>query len=433
MDHKGRERVMKENPATGIENVNRVVEILNQMYRHRQARPTVKSEELYYQYMADYNQRIAQAREEGKLLAGHTVFAPAELFFALDIVPMHLESTSGTITILLNRYAEHLNAARAFGLTPECCSAHRILAGTFCLKALPRPDFLVWTSQACDNTTKSGDALMELYDIPGFFLDRPYRFVESQVTYYARQMRDLIAFLEEKAGKKMDYDRLREILKCSIRMMNLYHEMYELRKAVPAPMRNRSFMNQMVIEWAYCGTPEGITWFETVRDEIQENVRNGRGACSQEKYRLLSLFLPPMYENKLLDWMEREYGAVIAMDPMSSWPHPIEIDTSDPVEGVARLSFYRAASRLLHGPGDEFIQDALRNARAFQVDAALYFAHIGCRQACALIKGTKDTLSRELGLTTSVIDMDLMDPSFAPTDQLKEKLEEFFERLEDRA
>lgn len=416
--------------GTGIENVWKVVEILEGMYRHRQAKPTVKSEEVYYKHMADYNERIVRAKEEGKFLVGHTVFAPVEIFFAMDIVPMHLESTSGTITILLNQYQQHLEAARVFGLTPECCSAHRILAATFYLKAVPQPDFLVWTSQACDNTTKSGDALMDLYDIPGFFLDRPYRFVENQVDYYARQMRDLVAFLEERTGKRLNLDRLREVLEHSLDMLNLYYEMYELRKAIPAPMRNRSFMNQMIIEWTYCGTPQGTQWFETVRDEIQENVQAGRGAADDERYRLLSLFLPPMYENKLLDWMEREYGAVIVMDPMSSWPHPIEIDTSDPLKGVAQLSFYRAASRLLHGPGDEFICDALHNAREFRVDAALYFAHIGCRQACALIKPTKDALL-EMGVPTGVIDIDLMDPSFASTDQIKEKLEEFFERLED--
>jgi benzoyl-CoA reductase/2-hydroxyglutaryl-CoA dehydratase subunit BcrC/BadD/HgdB len=415
---------------TGIENVRKTVEILGGMYRHRQAKPTLKSEELYYKYSAEYNDRIARAKNEGKFLVGHTVFAPVEIFFAMDIVPMHLESTSGTITILMNRYQEHLDAARAFGLTPECCSAHRILAATFYLKALPRPDFLVWTSQACDNTTKSGDTLMDLYDIPGFFLDRPYRFIENQVDYYARQMRDLVAFLEERTGKKLDLDRLREILGHSLDMMNLYHEMYELRKAIPAPMRNRSFMNQMIIEWTYCGTPQGTKWFETARDEIQENVNAGRGTADKERYRLLSLFLPPMFENKLLDWMEREYGAVIAMDPMSSWPHPIDIDISDPIKGVAQLSFYRSASRLLHGPGDEFICDAILNAREFQVDAALYFAHIGCRQACALIKPVKDALMK-MGIPTGVIDIDLMDPSFTSTDQIKEKLEEFFERLEE--
>ena len=424
---------MGMNHEKGIENVDKMATVLEKMYHHRQAKPTVKSEELYYKYMSDYYRKIVTAKAEGKFIAGHTVFSPIEIFFAMDIVPMHLESTSGTLAILTNRYAEFLDGARAFGLTPECCSAHRILAASFFLKELPPPDFIVWTSQACDNTTKSGDALLDLYQIPGFFLDRPYRFVPHQVDYYVKQMKNLIAFLEDKTGNKMDYDRLRAIVNNSLRVMNIYHEVYELRKAIPAPMRNRSFMNQMIIEWTYCGTDEGVEWFETVKGEIEENVKRKKGAVAEERYRLLSLFLPPMYENKLLDWMEREYGAAIVMDPMSSWPHQVHLDTDDPVEGVARLAFYRTASNLLHGPGDVFIKDALRNAREFNVDAALFFAHIGCRQACAMIRSMKDALQNQTGMPFGVIDIDLMDPSFASTDQLKEKLEEFFERLEEKS
>lgn len=414
----------------GLKNVTNMYEILDSMYRHRQAKPTVRSEELYYKYMSNYYKRIATAKDEGKLIVGHTVFAPIEILFAMDIVPMHLESTSGTMAILTNRYAEYFEGARAFGLTPECCSAHRILAASFYLNECPHPDLIMWTSQACDNTTKSGDALLDIYGIPGCFLDRPYRFVPHQVEYYTKQIRELVGFLEEKTKKKMDYDRLRDVLKKSIRIMNIYHELYELRKNIPAPMRNRSFMNQMVIEWTYCGTDEGIEWFETVKAEVKDNVDNKRGVVSGERFRLLSLFLPPLYENKLLDWMEREYGAAIVMDPMSSWPHEIDIDTSDPVKGVATLAFYRSASRLLHGPGDEFIDDSLRNAREFHINGALYFAHIGCRQACALIRNAKDEIKKAIGVPVGIIDMDIMDPSFASTEQLKSKLEEYFEMLE---
>jgi len=422
---------METRQEKGLENIDKMATILEKMYQHRKSHPTVRSEELYYRHMAEYYRRIGRAKEEGKPIAGHTVFSPIELFYAMDIVPMHLESTSGTLAILMNRYAEFLEGARAFGLTAECCSAHRILAASFFLQALPSPDFIIWTSQACDNTTKSGDALLELYRIPGVFLDRPYRFSDHQVKYYTTQMRELVTFLEEKTGKKLDHDRLWSVVNNSLRIMQLYHEIYELRKAKPAPMRNRSFMNQMIIEWTYSGTQEGVEWFETVKGEIEENVRNRRGAVAHEQYRLLSLFLPPMYENKLLDWMEREYGAAIVMDPMSSWPHQVEIETKDPVEAVALLSFYRAV-RLLHGPGEIFIEDAVQNARQFEVDGALYFAHIGCRQACALIRSMKDALQDRVGIPVGIIDIDLMDPSFASTEQLKSKLEEFFERLEDK-
>lgn len=418
--------------TTGQAHVQSMIDILEKMLAHRRARPTTKSDEIYYELLSRYYQRINRAQEDGQFMVGHTVMAPIELFYAMDIVPYHLESTASTMAILLNRYGEFLDAARAYGLAPETCSAHRILAAGFLQRVLPRPDLILWTSQACDNTAKAGDALMELYQVPGFFLDRPYRFIDRHVDYYRRQLAELVTLLEERTGRRLDPERLREVVRNSLRVLNLYREIYHLRKAIPAPMRNRTLMNQLIMEWTYCGTPEGIRFFETVRDEVKENVENGRGVVADERHRILSLFLPPFYEYKLLDWMEREYGASIVMDPMSSWPMEIEVDPEgDPLEAVARITFYRVGSRLMHGPGDVFVEDSLRNAQEFKADGALYFAHIGCRQACALIKTIKDALARELGLQTAVIDMDLMDPAFSSSDEIRNKLEEFFEMLED--
>jgi benzoyl-CoA reductase/2-hydroxyglutaryl-CoA dehydratase subunit BcrC/BadD/HgdB len=253
------------------------------------------------------------------------------------------------------------------------------------------------------------------------------------VEYYKKQLAELVIYLEDISHKKMDYQRLEQVVRHALELLELYRKIYQLRKASPAPMRNRTCMNQLIIEWTFCGTAEGVKFFQTVHDEVKENVDDHKGVVPEEKYRILSLFLPPFYEYKLLDWMEREYGATVAMDLMSSWPMPLDIDPSKPLEAVARLTFYRVGSRLMHGPAEDFIQDALLNARDFKVDGALFFAHIGCRQACALIKTIKDALWDELGIKTSVIDMDLMDPSFSSSDELKNKLEQFFEMLEEKA
>jgi hypothetical protein len=84
----------------------------------------------------------------------------------------------------------------------------------------------------------------------------------------------------------------------------------------------------------------------------------------------------------------------------------------------------------MHGPGINFVDDTVKLARDFRVDAALYYAHIGCRQACALIRSVKDRLKENLGIPTLVLDCDIMDPSLTPQGDLRDKLEGFFEMLE---
>jgi benzoyl-CoA reductase/2-hydroxyglutaryl-CoA dehydratase subunit BcrC/BadD/HgdB len=196
-------------------------------------------------------------------------------------------------------------------------------------------------------------------------------------------------------------------------------------------MRNRNLMNQNTIEGLFSGVPEAVTFIEQVRDEIKANVDAGKGVAEKERYRLLFLFLPPFYELKILDWLEREHGAVSVMEPFISYYAPGEMDPDNPLESIARKSFYRHTAHPMHGPSDAFVDDTLRIAEEFDADGAVYFAHIGCRQACALIRTLKDRLKEELDVPTLVIDVDIMDPSLSSGEEIRDKFEGFFEILDD--
>lgn len=410
-----------------------MIDLLESMAEHRKANPTTKSEEFYYTSMAEYFKEIWQAREKGKPLVGHTVMLPLEIFYAMDMVPMHLECTASMMTILLNKYDEYLGTARGYGLAPETCSGHRILAASFLRDEMPHPDFVVWSNQVCDNTAKSGDALMDIYDIPGFYLDRPYRYSRQDMAYMIKELKNLVGFLEEQTGRKMDYDKLKETIRLSQEVIDLYRDIYALRKHRPAPMRNRVLMNQLLMEMFFTGAPKGVEYFKTVRDDIAEKVKSKEGFVSKENYRLLFLFLPPFYEMKLMDWLEREHGAVSVMEPfLTVWPEDFTMDPDKPLESLAEKLFFRCLGRQMHGPAEMVMQDALQTARDFEPDGAIYFAHIGCRQACALIRLLKDSLKKELDLPTLVLDCDIMDPSLTSSEELKSKFEGFFEMLDDR-
>jgi len=411
--------------------ISQMVRILENIWAHRRKNPTFPSEEKYYELMVRYYRRIMEALEEGKTIVGHTVMSPIELFYGMDIVPMHLESTSMMMVILLGNYTEFFDAARGFGLTPETCSAHRLLAATVVQNSLPRPNFIVWTSQVCDNTSKSGDAILDLYEIPGIFLDRPYRYTEREVAYFTKELRRLVNFMEEQTGRKMDYDRLKEVVTRSQRLIELYREIAELRKNIPAPARNRCFLNSMVVEWLYAGTQEAVDYFEMVRDELRERVDKGVGAIPEERFRILTLFLPPSYDWKLMDWLEEQYGAVSVMEPYCSWWAKGEMDPERPLESIAEKSFYRSLTRQMHGPSEGIIEDAVQAAKDYAAEGAIYFAHIGCRQACALIRSMKDALKERVGIPMIALDCDIIDPSLSSGEEMRSKLDGFFEMLEE--
>lgn len=147
----------------------------------------------------------------------------------------------------------------------------------------------------------------------------------------------------------------------------------------------------------YMGAPEAVEYLRAVRDEIRERVKCGKGYV-EERYRLIALFTPPNYNWKLLDWMEREHGACIVAEPYNSHWGDFEYDFSRPWLTLAR--------------------------RAFR--------HPTCRQTCATIRTVKDALSERVGIPTLVLDMDTGDPSFISDEELKDKLESFFEMLAER-
>jgi benzoyl-CoA reductase/2-hydroxyglutaryl-CoA dehydratase subunit BcrC/BadD/HgdB len=398
-----------------------------------QARPEAKkSEALYYQMLANYYTRLLNAREEGKFVAAHTVFFPSEILYAMDIVPMHTEMTTWMMALFMAEQAELLAAGAELGLAPEICSPHRGLAGAFSLGALPRPDAMLWSNLICDNTAKSGELIMEINDCPGFFLDHPFQDSEAEVKYLTEELEDMIDFLEEKSGQRMDWDKLSEIVGQMDRQIALFREICELRKAVPSPFPTQDYLKLLSVDYLCPGEPEAITYLETLRQELTEMVREGKGAVSPERFRLMTLFVPPMYLTGFLEKVTQEYGAVSVVEPLFTRWAEGRLDPTKPLESVAKKLDLIPERRSMYGPLEErVLKDIVDCAEQYKVDGAIYWAFMGCRHTCATVRLFKDILS-EIDVPMLTVDCDIVDPTINSEEEVREKLEQFFELLEDR-
>lgn len=398
-----------------------------------QANPEAqKSEALYYQMVANYYTRLLNAREEGKFVAAHTVFFPSEIIYAMDIVPMHTETTTWMMALFLGEQAEILSAGAELGLVPEICSPHRGLAGAFALGALPRPDAMLWSNLICDNTAKSGELIMELNDCPGFFLDHPFQRTEAEEKYLIEELEDMVRFLEDKSGRKMDWDKLSQIVARMDEQMELFRQINELRKAVPSPFHTQGFLQLLTADYLCPGQPEAITYLEAVRQELVEMVSEGKGAVSPERFRLMTLFVPPMYLMGFLEKMGQEYGAVSVVEPLFTRWAEGRLDPSKPLESVAKKAAMIPERRSMYGPlGEPALRDIIDCAEQYKVDGAIYWAFMGCRHTCATVKLFKDILN-EIDVPVLTVDCDIVDPTINSEEEIRGKLEQFFELLEDR-
>lgn len=392
-----------------------------------------KSETLYNEMLSKYYTRLLEASQEGKFMAAHTVFFPVEILYAMDIIPMHTEMTTWMTAMFLGEEAEMLSAGAELGLAPEICSPHRGLAGSFLLKALPRPDVILWSNLVCDNTAKSGELIMKLNKCPGFFLDRPFQQSKEEMDYFVGELRAMIDFLEQQSGRKMNWDRLSEMVARMNKQIKLLGEIAELRKAVPSPYPFQGFLKLLSSDHLFSGQPEAIEFLEALRDELAVMVKSGKGAVTKERFRIMTFFLPPLYLMGHLEKISQESGAVSVVEPMFTlWLEEGNLDPSKPLESVARKSFLIPESRSMYGPLTQRVLDEItQSAKDYKIDGAVYWAFIGCRHTCATIKLVKDTLNK-IDIPMLTVDCDLVDPTIGSKEEINEKLEHFFELLEER-
>jgi hypothetical protein len=127
-----------------------------------------ESQKKYYHMLLKYYTRLRDARENNQFIAAHTVFFPAEIILAMDLVPMHTETTTWMTSLFTGECSDLLAAGARMGMATEICAP--IAEWLELLPVVPfRADVMVWSNMVCDNTAKSGELVMDICDCPGFF------------------------------------------------------------------------------------------------------------------------------------------------------------------------------------------------------------------------------------------------------------------------
>ena len=410
-----------------------LIRTFKMLSRFNRSRPDTRpSETLYYQMMATYYNQIKHAHDAGKMVVSHTVFFPAEILYAMDLVPMHTEMTTWLDALFLREQSEILSKGAELGLAPEICSPHRGVAGIFALKNIPMPDVVLWSNLICDNTAKCGELLMELSGSPGFFLDNPFQNSPKELEYLVNELKDMIAFLEAKTGKKIDWNKLSEIVVHTEHELQLYREIAELRKAVPSPMSIAGFLELLGADYMFPGQPEASQYLITLRDELKSMVDQGKGAVSPERFRLMTLFVPPVFLISRLADIFGELGAAGVVEPMFTTWSEGKLDPEKPLESIALKSFMIPERRSMYGPfSQQALTDITDAVEQYKIDGVIYWAFLGCRHTCATIKIIKETLN-EIDVPMLTLDCDLVDPTINSEEETRTKIEQFIELLEDR-
>ena len=397
----------------------------------------------YASMFFNYFKELRIAKKENKPIIMTNFCFPPELIQAMQCYNMNQEI--GSIALSIAKAGEHyIDLAEEHGVDKFQCNAQKVWIGASILREAPYPDVIVFASQPCDSTNIQYQVLSQIYDYaPVFTIDIPYwsydptnkYYNPNTVPYVSQQLKNFIAWLEEKIGRPMDHDVLRRIMENSNKSRELMVETMELMRAKPAPLRSLAAFNNYAIQLLAGGLPEAIDYAEVQRDLARERVKKKQGAMEargmEEKIRVMWIYLPVFFEPFLFDWMERKFGAITVMD-MAGYMSGQLIDTKNEdtmFNGLAKQMLDMGMGRQSRGPAEFYIDDMLRIGKDYDADCAIYGGHIGCKHSHAMAALMKEIIEKELGIPCHNFELDVVDSRPVTTRAIKRELKLFFTSL----
>jgi benzoyl-CoA reductase subunit B len=351
---------------------------------------------------------------------------------------------------------DFLAKAEDYGFSPDVCSYVKADVGLMLSDMqhpsgtrIPKPDIAI-ASSLCNVYIKWAEIWERHFGTPAFVLDIPgKRFAtwrplpgtaqyDADTRWVEGQLRDLIAQCERITGTKFDPDRLAEVESNVNEMIRLWVEILQLNQRRPAPYNSMlDGLTYIGVLNAWRGTPEGVEYMRLLRDEVAGKLARGEGRVAEERFRLI-FSGTPCYVNmrRLVELFESHGGVFAASDYLTYAAGGLDssglfYDPSRPLESLAEVT--TLASQL--GLSNHFFshQTLAQQVKEYGADGIVYHGIKSCRTVATSMADNREYVTSRYGLPTLYIESDLIDPRYWSDAQIKNRVDAFFEVLEQRA
>ena len=377
---------------------------------------------------------------------------------ALDIATLYPEDY-GAVCAAFGAAPGHLERSDADGFPAHMCGYARNGIGYAAklhdaggippevpMGGMPKPTFLLCSGSLCDARYKWFQSLGRYLDVPVWTLEIPHPGVKESllpgayqhnINFMVAELREFVTFLEGITGRKLDMDRLNQLIDDVMEMNRTWYAVNELRKAKPCPMHSRDFWSSMPASLYLAADPAKTgALFKDLYDEVKARIDAGIGAIEDEKYRLLFAELPPWHSLGFFNQLaERGWNFVF-----ESWnyhpPRPIDLSgVANPLERIARYTYQWLTGFFDDAQKEEvwwgyFAHPYFEFAREFKADGIVLHPLLSCRTATNHLMLVQDLLMTKLKVPAIVMEGDIVDlKMFDPADALR-KAESFEETME---
>jgi len=373
--------------------------------------------------------RISDAIEQGAPVNWTSFCGSPEIFRAMGI-PSIMQDEVGLFCAMfpgkLNE--KYIDIAHEHLVADHVCSAQKIMIGATLCGDMPPPAMIVHAGQPCDSTLVTYSAISQYLGVPLLTLDIPGGRDERVVQYVADELERMVAFIEEHTGRKLEDDKLKEVMEYSNAAHEYSLKINELTKLVPCPLPR--MLATPLMDSA--GTPEALEMYRNLYEIGRAVVEIGTGYVPNQKIRagLFSTWVSA--DVPLFDWLEQEFGVMVINTMLGT-------DTTRPtedlssrrkiMEGLARKQLNAPMGRECWAGIDHWFDYAVSTCREWKLDVVLMTLHIGCKNMWAVQKLFRDKIADELGIPVLIVEVDFFDGRVFSSEGIRAHISDFFNTM----
>lgn len=418
------------------------------------AKPVVKDASMLKQkeMMAAHYDRLTNAPETGEKVV--STFVPGnlnELIMCFGLAN-NLPEVNAIQNGLRRQSGAYVLEAEKSGHSEDVCTYVKSDIGMMAKgniapngKRLPNPDVLLLSYTGCFTFMKWFELLREQYKCETIMLHTPYmgdgKITKNMIEYMVKQIKnEVIPKLERISGVKFDIDRLREYLKKSAEAEDDLVWVLQSAKNKPSPID--AYFGGIYyigpIFGAFRGTDDAIGYYKFLREEVEERIAAGKGPVTpdgdmgKEKYRLV-VEGPPNYTSFRQFWkMFYDEGAVVVASSYAKvggvYDFGFRHDPDKPLETLAEYCLGVYTNRNL-----PMRIDMLANyIDEYEADGLLINSIKSCNSFSAGQLLMMREVEKRTGKPAAFIESDLVDPRYFSAANIKNRLESYFQMIEQK-
>ncbi len=346
------------------------------------------------------------------------------------------ETPSVYVSVLLNQYAacHYIDVAQEFGLPGDVCPMPEAEVGVSI-----EDDFPVLGACAIQcNTTCDGSLMgngviskrLELEDgIPGFQLAAPLRHKEDDVQEYAAQeVRNAIAFIEEKTGEKWDWDYYFECAKRVNESTRHRLDWLDMNKTdYPQVFGSNLALYTETNYMAICGKIQDFVDADRKISALAEQAYKAKKKVVKEyRHRAIVWGVQSHFYFDFLIWLQNCWGIIPLTDMLSMVSTRVlsEDDKEQAIYDIAWLNENMIMRNRTHGGYKVLLDELWEYCEEFRADTVILWEHMACK-ALDGMHGQFEAKAREKGIHLIWVSHDLFDPRVISRQGIRDQVNQY--------